>query len=87
VQNCRSRTQRLAGIVDRAGVPVALQPRYVSYASELCRSMHRRPALDYERGTKVVVMRWFRRGLSGHLLWRVMAGVLDLRFGHGRWSE
>jgi len=30
--------------------------------------MHRAPVPDFERGTKLVVMRWFKRGLHGNLL-------------------
>ncbi|MBM3322385.1 hypothetical protein FJY69_02750 [candidate division WOR-3 bacterium] len=83
----RSRRQRLAVIVDRAGVPEAQRLEYRRYAFELGRTMHRRPVADYERGTKLVVMRWFRRGLSGHRLWRIMAGILEMKYGKGTWSE
>jgi len=26
---------------------------------------------DFSHRTKIVVMKWFRRGLSGHLMWRI----------------
>ena len=52
---------------------------YLAFARELTRSIHRDPVTDYERGTKLVVMRWFKRGLRGHLLWLVGQAVVKDR--------
>ncbi len=39
---------------------------------------------DFSVGTKCVVAKWFRRGLSGHLMWLVGQALLSARPGHGR---
>jgi hypothetical protein len=63
--------QRLREIVRLLVADGPEQLAYLSFARELTHSMHRDPVPDYERGTKLVVMRWFRRGLHGYLLARI----------------
>jgi hypothetical protein len=56
------------------------EPAYLAFARELTHSIHKDPVPDYERGTKLVVMRWFRRGLHGHLLWLIgQAAIREAR--------
>ena len=55
------------------------QPAYLTFARELTHSMHRDPVPDYERGTKLVVMRWFKRGLHGNLLALIGRAVIKDR--------
>jgi hypothetical protein len=38
--------------------------------------MRPRPFPDYSRRTKSIVAKWFRRGLSGHLMWLIGKAVL-----------
>ncbi|MCX6841249.1 MAG: hypothetical protein NTX53_03045 [candidate division WOR-3 bacterium] len=39
------------------------------------------PPPDFSRRTKLVTMKWFRRGLSGRALWRIGQAVMEWRFG------
>ncbi len=39
------------------------------------------PVPDYSEATKRVVEKWFRRGLSGHLMWLIGQVVLDRGVG------
>jgi hypothetical protein len=71
--------QRLREIVGLLVADGPEQQAYLSFARELTHSMHRDPVPDYERGTKLVVMRWFKRGLHGHLLWLVGQAVVKDR--------
>ena len=80
----RRKVQRLAGRqsdelvreVVAAVVPAEDRARYMTFARELCATLKRRPGINYTRRTKAVITRWFRRGLHGHLLWRIGAGLL-----------
>ncbi|MBM3330252.1 hypothetical protein FJY68_00190 [candidate division WOR-3 bacterium] len=38
------------------------------------------PFPDFTRRTKRVVLKWFRRGLRGNLMWRIGVGLLGRRF-------
>ena len=71
--------QRLREIVRLLVADGPEQQAYLSFARELTRSMHRDPVPDYERGTKLVVMRWFKRGLHGCLLARIGQAVVKDR--------
>jgi hypothetical protein len=73
------REQRLRVIVSLFVPEEAERQAYLSFARELTRSMHSDPLPDFERGTKLVVMRWFKRGLHGHLLWLVGQAVVKER--------
>jgi hypothetical protein len=73
------REQRLRVIVSLFVPEAPEREAYLSFARELTRSIHKIPVPDYERGTKQVVMRWFRRGLHGHLLWLVGQAVMKER--------
>jgi hypothetical protein len=44
---------------------------YLPFARELCATFHHPPIPDFERRTKLVVQKWFVRGRSGHLMWRI----------------
>ena len=61
-------------------VPAEDRERYMPFARELCASLKRPPGPDYTRRTKAVIMRWFRRGLRGKLLWRIGVGLLGRLF-------
>jgi hypothetical protein len=54
-----------------AVVPEDECEQYLPFARELYATFHRPPVPDFTRRTKLVVQKWFRRGLSGHLLWRI----------------
>jgi hypothetical protein len=53
--------------------------RYLPFARELYATFRNKPqassrkhqAPDFSRRTKMTVMKWFRRGLSGHLMWLI----------------
>jgi len=68
--------QRLREIVDEFVPDCSEKPAYLAFAQEFARSVHRAPVPDFEAGTKRVVMKWFRRGLHGNLLWRIGDAVL-----------
>jgi hypothetical protein len=63
--------QRLREIVDVLVHDDYQKQAYLAFAREFASSVHRVPAPDFEPGTKRVVMKWFRRGLSGHRLWLI----------------
>jgi len=44
---------------------------YLPFARELYVTFHHPPVPDFDRRTKLVVQRWFVRGLSGHLMWLI----------------
>ncbi len=70
---------RLQGVVARCGVPESQFASYLAFAQELAHTQHRNPAPDFTQQSKMVVDKWFRRGLSGRLLWLVGAGVMHAR--------
>lgn len=74
---------RLQAIVTAAGCPAEQLPAYLAFAQEFAHSLRRRPYPDFTVGTKQVVTKWFRRGLSGRRLWLVGAAILRERFGRG----
>jgi len=63
-----------------AVVPEQERERYLPFARELCATLKRPPGPDYTRRTKLVIARWFRRGLHGKLLWRIGVGLLGRLF-------
>ena len=69
--------QHLREIVDVLVQDDSEKPAYLAFALEFRRSLHRAPVPDYELGTKRVVMKWFERGLHGHLLWLVGQAVIQ----------
>jgi hypothetical protein len=71
---------RLRLIVESAGVAGADVARYLAFARSLERTLRRRPVPDFSRETKREVRKWFERGLSGNLLWKVGAAVLAARY-------
>ena len=79
--------QRLREIVDEL-VPDCLQkPAYLQFAMELARAerasynVHRTTLRvpDCSTRTKRVVLKYFKRGLHGHLLWLVGQAVIQER--------
>jgi hypothetical protein len=54
-----------------AVVPEHECEQYLPFARELYATFHRPPVPDFDRRTKLVVQKWFVRGLSGHLLWLI----------------
>jgi hypothetical protein len=55
-------------IAEKCGCPVDRCREYVRFGLEFHRTLVRPPLPDFDRPTKQVVMKWFRRGLSGKLL-------------------
>jgi hypothetical protein len=54
-----------------AVVPEQEREQYLPFARELYATFHHPPIPDFDRRTKLVVQKWFTRGLSGRLLWRI----------------
>jgi hypothetical protein len=57
---------------------------YLSFARELYRSITRPPVPDFSLATKRVVLRWFRRGLSGHVMHLIGEALIGRMFPAGR---
>jgi hypothetical protein len=53
--------------------PAKVQSPFFSRAvqSQFSASSRKLQAPDFSRRTKMTVMKWFRRGLSGHLMWLI----------------
>ena len=45
--------------------------QYLTFARELYATFHRPPVPDFDRRTKLLVQKWFVRGLSGHYMWLI----------------
>ena len=54
---------------------------YLAFGQELFQAMTRPPVPDFEYKAKRVVAKWFRRGLSGKLLWELGSAIIQWRFG------
>lgn len=67
-------------IVAESGAPEELRKYYFRFATEFYHSIRRRPEPDFEEITKRVVMKWFKRGLSGKLLWQIGSAILAWRY-------
>jgi hypothetical protein len=59
-----------------AVVPEHECEQYLPFARELYATFHRPPVPDFDRRTKLVVQKWFVRGLSGHLMWLIGQALL-----------
>jgi hypothetical protein len=78
------RELRLWAIVDSLVTDSSQKAAYLAFAHELVAAERRQPqasshklqAPDFSRRTKRVVEKWFRRGLSGHLMWLIGEAVL-----------
>ena len=64
----RQRADELVRELVAAVVPEGERSAYLPFARELRATLHRPPVPDFSRSTKLVVMRWFRRGLSGRMM-------------------
>jgi hypothetical protein len=67
-----------------AVVPEEQRERYMPFARELYMSFHRPPVPDFTRHTKLVVQKWFVRGLSGHLMWLIGQRLLGRMYPEPR---
>jgi hypothetical protein len=76
--------ERLRGIVAASGLEPGQEEAGLAFARELVASMRRAPDPDFSRRTKLVVMKWFRRGLSGRTLWRIGEALIGRLFPAGR---
>jgi len=63
-----------------AVVPEGECERYLPFARELYATFRHPPVPDFDRRTKLVVQKWFNRGLSGHLMWRIGERMLGRLF-------
>jgi hypothetical protein len=54
---------------------------YLAFGQELFQAMTRPPVPDFEEQAKRVVAKWFKRGLSGKLLWELGCAIIHSRFG------
>jgi hypothetical protein len=66
--------ERLAGIVAEAGCPAETKPEYLAFAREFLLEL-RREVVGRRWEPSRVAERWFRRGLSGRLLWQIGSAV------------
>jgi hypothetical protein len=66
---------RIRAVVDALVTEDSEKATYIQFARELTRSSrHASPSgafPDFSIETKRIVAKWFRRGLSGHLLWLI----------------
>jgi hypothetical protein len=76
----------LRDVVAASDAPVEKRPVYLAFARELLSTLRRKPIPDFTRRTKMVVWKWFKRGLSGHVMWQIEAHLLDILFGRG-WAR
>ena len=79
---------RLWAIVDSLVNDISEKEAYLSFARELAAAERQPPRTprtpsqepgvypDYSRQTKRIVEKWFRRGLSGHLMWLIGEAML-----------
>ncbi len=67
-----------------AVVPTQQRECYMPFARELFATLHRPPFPDYPRSTKLVVQKWFVRGLSGHLMWLIGERLLGRMYPEPR---
>ena len=82
---------RLWAIVDSLVTDISEKEAYLAFAREVARAerasynVHRSSLRvpDYSRRTKRVVMKWFERGLSGHLMWLIGRELLRIGDDHG----
>jgi len=73
-----------------AVVPEGECERYLPFARELYATFRHPPVPDFDRRTKLVVQKWFARGLAGRMLWLIgerMLGRLFPAAGHQRSSN
>ncbi len=70
----------LRRIVNLCKVPKKRKPEYISFARELALVIRKPPVPDFSRRAKGIVLKYFNRGLSGQLLWRVGCAVIGWRF-------
>jgi hypothetical protein len=70
-----------------AVVPEGDCEQYLPFARELYVTFHHPPRPDFDRRTKLVVQKWFIRGLSGHLMWRIGERMLGRLYPAKRTDE
>lgn len=69
-----------------AVVPAESSGAYMPFARDLYATINRPPVPDFSRRTKLVVHKYFMRGLSGHLMWLIGERLLGRVYppaGHG----
>ncbi len=74
----------LRRIVAELGCEEQQQDAYVAFGREFRRTLPRAPVPDFEDRTKRVVMKWWKRGLSGQKLWLIGSALVRQRFGRVR---
>jgi hypothetical protein len=73
----------LEAIVSRAGCPEDRAEAYLQFALEFLHTLRRLPVPGFDWGTKLVVMKWFNRGLSGKLLADIGFAIVTAVFPPG----
>ena len=63
------------------GCSEEMRSSYLAFGQEIFAAMTRPPVPDFEDKAKRVVMKWFERGLSGKLLWKLGSAIIHWRFG------
>jgi len=61
-------------------VPKGQEAAYLSFARELALTIRKPPVPDFTRKAKRIVLKWFKRGLSGKLLYKLGCAVIAWRF-------
>lgn len=59
------------------------QSDYIAFARELAMVIRKPAVPDFTRRVKRIVLKFFNRGLSGRLLWKVGCAVIAWRFPPG----
>ncbi len=71
--------RRLAATISGLGVAEPERECYLCFAREFALCLRRAKAQDLPRRAKLVAARWFRRGLSGRVLWLLGRAVMRER--------
>ena len=66
----------LRELVGTLACPHEQRAAYLTFAFELYRTLARPPVPGFSHHTQRVVMKWFRRGLSGKLMWLIGEAIL-----------
>jgi hypothetical protein len=79
--------ERLSGIVAGSGCPAGAAPEYLAFAREFLLEL-RREVTGRRLTPSRVAEKWFKRGLSGRLLWQIGSAVaretLHTEVHHGK---
>ncbi|MEO0080404.1 MAG: hypothetical protein ABIK44_07000 [candidate division WOR-3 bacterium] len=79
-QTRRPSETTLRRLVACCHVPPQQKSQFCLFARELALLIRRKDAPEFDRRAQRLVLKFFRRGLSGRLLWKVGCAVIAWRF-------